>query len=177
MQFPLGERDPWTQGVWGCICELLEAVGFLTQPGALGRLPAFSGTSGAGLEQGHHTGSVPHGWRITILDSRLWANIPSPPTPQPSSIEKQVEDNTPGGVTSLLSSPSPIPFISASFPFFFGGESLSDSLPVCPIFLFPRFCFCLSCAPLSHHLPPHSLSLSLPLHPRASPSPNPFAMS
>ena len=43
-----GGREPQTQSVWECNCELWEAVGVLTGPGAPGRRPAFSGTSGAG---------------------------------------------------------------------------------------------------------------------------------
>lgn len=53
------------------------------------------------METEEPQGVYPHLWWMTILDSRLQTIIPSTPTPAPSSTEKQVEDDTSQGVTSL----------------------------------------------------------------------------
>lgn len=108
---------------------------------------------------------------MMTLDSRLGPIIPSSlPPPKPCSIEKQVKEDTSQGVTSLLSSPALIPFISASFPNVFGGEGLSDSLPACRFFPFPCSCFCLSYAPLVSRLSSSLCSAFISLFPpQASP--------
>ena len=118
-----GGRDPQTQCVWGCNCEVWGAVGFLTRPGAPGRHSAFSGISGAGTgAEASHWVYPPWmaddtpGLQSLGQHPQSPRPCPDPNTHTPSPAPQKSQRTTPPGTSPLPGSPSSTPFTFASFP-------------------------------------------------------------